>query len=475
MSTVDHVLNVLTHWPPALVYLVTAVVVCAETATVLGLLVPGEATLLIVGFLCYQGVLRLGVALPLMLAAALVGDSIGYWEGRRVGPRLRSTRLGRRVGERRWARTERLFQRYGGRAVFLARFIAFARTLTPRLVGMSAIGYRTFLPWDVLGVLGITGGTVLVGYAAGRSYATAADIFGRATSAVLALVLLIVALVLIGRYLGWHPDPVAALGNRLAGWPPLRLVGRAYRAGFRWLSERVGVGGAVAVNVLGGVLALLAIGYGLTWAVDRLVQHSGLPLVDPLIVRWVEAHREPGTTSAALDILSVLRGSYLIVVVGLAAVALSWGRFRDLRADLVGLIGTGGAIVALALIALASDWERHATDWDRHAPWAGSWAVPVGLGLSVARPAGLFGNQTVVVTASVGMLAWLLSRRFGWHWAVAAWTAAFGVAVVVAAARVYVGWSWPSEAIASTLLGGLWVLVFVVAWHTRDRLRIDAD
>lgn len=53
--------------------------------------------------------------------------------------------------------------------------------------------------------------------------------------------------------------------------------------------------------------------------------------------------------------------------------------------------------------------------------------------------------------------------------------AAFGIAVVVAAARVYVGWSWPSEAIASTLLGGVWVLVFVVAWHTRDRLREPPD
>jgi hypothetical protein len=266
-------------------------------------------------------------------------------------------------------------------------------------------------------------------------------------------VLLIIALVLIGRYLGRHPDPVAALGNRLAGSPPLRFVGNAYRAGFRWLSKRVGLSGAVAVNVLGGVLALLAVGYGLTFAVDRLVRHSGLPLVDPLIVQWVEAHRGRGATSAALDILSVLRGSYLIVVVGLVALALAWGRLQDWRADLVGLIGTGGAILPLALIALATDWERHA--------W-------------IARPAGLFGNQTVVATASVGMLAWLLSRRFGWRWAVAAWTAAFGIAVVVAAARVYVGWSWPSEAIASTLLGGLWVLVFVVAWHTRDRLGAEA-
>jgi membrane-associated phospholipid phosphatase len=106
--------------------------------------------------------------------------------------------------------------------------------------------------------------------------------------------------------------------------------------------------------------------------------------------------------------------------------------------------------VPLGLIALATDWERSA------------WVV---------APVGRFGNQTVVVAASLGMLAWLLSRRFGWGWTVASWTVAVGIVVVVAAARVYVGWSWPSEVIASTLLGGLWVLVFVVAWHTRDQIR----
>jgi undecaprenyl-diphosphatase len=441
--------SLLAHWPPALIYLAAALVVGAETATVLGLLVPGEVTLLIVGFLCYQGVLRLGIALPVVLLAALAGDGIGYWEGRRVGPRLRTTRLGRWVGDRRWARADALFQRYGGRAVLVARFIAFARTLVPRLSGMAGVDYpRRFLPWNAVGVLGCVGGSVLLGYATGRSYATAADLFGRATGALLLLVLVIVALTLIGRYLGRHPDPVAALGNRLAGWRPLRFVGRAYRAGFWWLSTRIGLGGAVAVNVLAGVVALLGIGYALTWTVDRLVRHSGLPLVDPLIAQWLAARREPRVTVAAVDVLSVLRGSYLVILVGLVAAALSW-YYRTWRTDAIGLLGTGGAVVPLALIALATDWER---------------------GAGVAAPAGRFGNQIVVASASIGILAWVLSRRARWGWAVAAWTAAVGLVVVVAAARVYLGWSWPSEAVASTLLGGLWVLVFVVAWHTRDRM-----
>lgn len=445
----SQLLSALADWPPALIYIVAAAIVGAETATILGLVAPGEITLLIVGFLCFRGTLHLTVALPLMIASAAIGDSLGYLEGRRVGPKLRTTRLGTRVGEQRWAKADALLLRHSGRAVLIARFIAFARTLVPRLAGMSGMRYRVFLPWNLIGVASIAGGTLIVGYLAGRSYATATELFGQATSALLALVVVIVAIVLIGRYLGRHPDPMADLGKRLATWPPLRFVDRAYRAGFGWLTERIGVGGAVAVNVLGGAIALLGVGYALTWAVDRLVRHSGLLLADPLITHWVSARRTGAAVHVATETLLTLRGTFLVALVGVLAVALNW-RSRVWRMDLVGVLGSFGAFVPLVIISIAADWERspHTTP----------------------RP-GFFPNQTAIVAASLGMLAWLLSRRFGWRIAVPAWTAAVGLVFVVGAARVYVGWSWPSEVVASTLLGGLWLLVFVVAWHTRDRVR----
>jgi undecaprenyl-diphosphatase len=451
-------LDLLSQVPPWAVYPLAALIVASETATLVGLVLPGEATLLLVGFLCYEGTLRLPLAIPVMIATALVADSVGFWEGRRNGPRLRENRLGRWVGPRRWQKTDNLFQRYGWRAVFIGRFVAFARTLTPRLVGMSGMPYREFLLWNALGVAGGVGGALLLGYVAGRSYATVADVLGQATGAVFLLVLVIVGLVLVGRYLGRHPDPVAAVGNRLAGWRPLRYLGWAYRTGFEALTRRIGVGGAVAVNVLGGVLVLLGVGYLLTLAVDSLVRGSGLPLVDPLVMTWVSARREPGTMRAAVDTLSVLRGTFLAVLTGLTGLVLNW-RSRVWRADLVGVIGTVGAFVPLLLIAVASS----------------------GAGASTPGPsASVLPNQTVVATASLGMLAWLLSRRllphrFGWGMAVTAWTVAFGGVIVVGAARVYVGWSWPSETVASALLGGLWVLVFLVAWQTRDRVRADSS
>lgn len=449
------VLSTLVHWPPVLIYLVTAVVIAAETGSIVGLVLPAEPVLLLVGFLGYQGVLQLALVLPLMLVAGLVGDALAYRAGRRLGARVRTGRLGARVGQRRWERADRLLLRHRGRAVCVARFIAFARTLTPRLAGMSGLPYRHILPWNILGVVGQIGGTVMVGYAAGRSYATVAGVFGQATGALLGLLVMIVVLVVVARYLGRHPDPVAAAVARLASWRPLRLLLRAYRRGFGALSRRVGAGGAVAVNVLVGVLLLLAIGYALTWAVDRVVRTSGLPLVDPLIMHWVAARRTPHALDAARTTLLVLRAPLLAVLVGVTAAATTWRSrvWRSRRADLVGVLGTIGAFVPLLIIALTTGLERDPAS---------------------SPPASLLRNQAAVVAASVGLLAWLVGRRFGWRVGVPAWTVALGAVAVVDVARVYVGWSWPSEAVASTLLGGLWVLVFMVAWHTRDRMRRPA-
>lgn len=441
------ILDPLIHLHPAAIYTIAALLVCGETATLLGLVLPGELTLLLVGFLCYVGTLDLAVALPVMVLAGLIGDSVAYSAGRRLGPRLRTSGLGRRVGEHRWARAEERFRRYGGRAVCIARFVGFARTLTPRLAGTAGLPYRRFLPWNAAGVLGCVAGTVLVGYLAGDSYQQVAGVFGQATGALLLLVLVIVAIVLLGRYLGRHPDPVAAVGVRLLGWPPVAWLGRAYQRGFAALSMRVGVGGAVAANVLGGALVLLAVGYGLSWAIEGLVRQSGLPLVDPLVVRWMSTRRDPEALRLARDTLWVLRGSYLVILVALVALTLYW-RSRAWHSDLVGVLGSIGAFVPLLILGLAADWA------------GGPASEPVGTALP---------NQTAIVTASLGMLAWLGSRRRSWGLAVAAWLSAAAGSLLAALARAYLGWSWPSELVASVLLGWLWVLVFVIAWYTRDR------
>jgi undecaprenyl-diphosphatase len=119
----------------------------------------------------------------------------------------------------------------------------------------------------------------------------------------------------------------------------------------------------------------------------------------------------------------------------------------------LGVVGTIGAFIPLVILAVAADFARPAR-------------------ADLPGDQGLFANQVTLVTASVGLVAWLLTRQpLRWGWRVAAWTVAVGVVLLVGAARLYLGWNWPSEIVASVLLGAAWVVVFAVAWRTRDRIR----
>jgi undecaprenyl-diphosphatase len=463
--------------PPALVYLLAAVLIFAETGLLVGLVLPGEATLIVIGFLASLGTIDPFVAAFIMVVAAVAGDAFGFREGRRYGSRLPSSRLGQWVGERRWARTTELLERHRGRAVFVGRLLGFARTLMPRLCGVAGMPYRQFLAWDALGATVQVFVSVLIGYLAGGSYQLAAEVFGRATGAFLLLLVVLALLVWFGRYLGTNPDPVTAFGERVGRWGPLRRLEQWYEATFRWLTRRTGVGGAIAVSVLLGVLLLLGAGVLLSLVIEAVVAQSGIPLVDGPILRWFEAQRSPSTVNAASMLLSVLRGFFLVIAAGVVGLVLNRrpGRWR---ADLLGVLGTVGAFLPLAILAAATELSHGNEQVVPGGPLltAPGASMPGEVVVAAGRligGSGLYGNQVTLVTASVGLVAWLLTRRWRrWGVGVACWTTAVGVVLLVGASRLYLGWDFPSEVIASILLGAAWVLVFAVAWRTRDRLRV---
>ena len=103
---------------------------------------------------------------------ALAGDSAGYWIGRRWGPRLLASRLGRRVGPARLHRVESLLLAGGGRALVVGRCTAGARVVLPGLAGMLGLRYRTFALWTGGAAILWAVAHVLAGYAAGPAGAT---------------------------------------------------------------------------------------------------------------------------------------------------------------------------------------------------------------------------------------------------------------------------------------------------------------
>ncbi|WP_432847753.1 DedA family protein [Amycolatopsis sp. CA-161197] len=153
--------------PAVVVYVVCALVITAETALLLGIVLPTLSTLLLMGFLVQRGTLSWWVALVVCVSAAVLGDQIAYWEGRVLGPRLRSSRLGRRVGPARWDRAESAIVRFGVPAVVLGRCLAGVRTLVPRVAGSAGLPYRRFVVGSVCAAVMWAGVELLAGQLTG--------------------------------------------------------------------------------------------------------------------------------------------------------------------------------------------------------------------------------------------------------------------------------------------------------------------
>jgi len=140
----------------------------AEAALMVGFFIPGETAVVIGGVLAGLGRVNLTAMIVVVVVCAIVGDSVGFEVGKLAGPWLTTHRPLKGNSAVRY--TLGLLEKYGGPAVFLGRFIAFARAVIPGLAGMSGLRYRTFLFWNVLGGIAWGVGYTLLGYVVGLSF-----------------------------------------------------------------------------------------------------------------------------------------------------------------------------------------------------------------------------------------------------------------------------------------------------------------
>lgn len=150
-------------------YLGLFAIVFAETGLLVGFLLPGDSLLFTAGLLASQGVLSIGVLVPVLIVAAIAGDSTGYAIGRRFGRGLFVRDEGRFFRRSHVVRSEAFFARHGGRAVVLARFVPVVRTFVPVIAGVGAMDYPRFVAYNVVGGILWAGGVTLAGYALGAT------------------------------------------------------------------------------------------------------------------------------------------------------------------------------------------------------------------------------------------------------------------------------------------------------------------
>lgn len=183
-------------------YLLVGAVAFLETGAFIGLVAPGEVTVIAGGVVAGQGVIELVPLILLVWACCLAGDNLSFWLGRRLG-RGWLERHGEKVlvTDERLARVDRFFAKRGGLTILLGRFVGFVRPLAPFIAGSSRMGPMRFLAYDVVGT-GLWAATFTVlGYVSWKNFDRAVSIASNVTLALgTAFVLALAVLVIRSRH-----------------------------------------------------------------------------------------------------------------------------------------------------------------------------------------------------------------------------------------------------------------------------------
>jgi len=137
----------------AWVYAVLFVIVFLETGVVVTPFLPGDSLLFVAGTIAAAGALNIHALVLLLIAAAVAGDSLNYAIGRYLGPRVFRFDDSRFFKRAYVDRTHAFFERHGGKAIIIARFVPIVRTYAPFVAGIGAMRYRRFLMFNVTGAV----------------------------------------------------------------------------------------------------------------------------------------------------------------------------------------------------------------------------------------------------------------------------------------------------------------------------------
>jgi membrane-associated protein len=186
-------INSILHAPAGLVLALAGLVVFAEDALFVGFVLPGETAAILAGVAASRGHVSLVAVMVVVVAAAIIGDSVGYEIGRQLGSRV----LALHIFDKRRARLDAaqdFLARRGGSAVFLGRWVAFFRAVMPALAGTTKMRYLKFFGYNATGGLVWGVAVVLVGYLAGNAYTRIERYIGSGAAIAVAITL-VVALV----------------------------------------------------------------------------------------------------------------------------------------------------------------------------------------------------------------------------------------------------------------------------------------
>ena len=169
LTTPERLLELLnTVFAGGLGYVLLFGIIFAETGLLTGFFLPGDSFLFTVGVVAGAAGLKIYVVVPLLMLAAVLGDSTGYFLGHKTGPKIFKRPDSRLFKRQHLERSRAFYEKHGGKTIIYAKFIPIIRTFAPYLAGVSSMRYPRFLAFSVIGVTAWVCCLTMLGYLLGE-------------------------------------------------------------------------------------------------------------------------------------------------------------------------------------------------------------------------------------------------------------------------------------------------------------------
>jgi membrane-associated protein len=156
-SIITHLDQHLSAWSQSMggwLYVLLFAIVFAETGLVVTPFLPGDSLLFAIGALCaLDSPLHIGLVMPMLIIAAVLGDAVNYAIGYRVGPAVFKSESSWLLNKKHLLRTQKFYEKYGGKTIIIARFVPIVRTFAPFVAGVGKMEYRRFAMFNVVGAV----------------------------------------------------------------------------------------------------------------------------------------------------------------------------------------------------------------------------------------------------------------------------------------------------------------------------------